>query len=211
MAVLLLGAREPAPPPRDDSGRDTEPRIALSRGYWSFIAAVVLFTLGNSSDAFILLRLSEAGISAPAIALLWSVHHALKMLASYYGGALSDRLGRRPLILAGWILYALVYAGFGLTAAPAALIALFLVYSVYYGCCEPVERALVADLAPARGRGAAMGYYHGAVGLAALPASLVFGGLYQAAGAGTAFLFGAACAIVASAVFAATLPRGKGE
>ena len=112
----------------------------------------------------------------------------------------SDRLGRRNLIILGWMLYAGIYLGFGLTSSTAALVALFLGYGVYFGLTEPVERAWVASLAPQESRGSAFGFYHGAIGLTALPASLMFGVIYATAGPAAAFGVGAALALVATAL-----------
>ncbi len=164
------------------------------------LLALVVFTLGNSTDAFLLLRLTDAGFAATWIAVLWSLHHVVKMGANLYGGHLSDRLGRRNLIIAGWMVYAAIYAGFGLTSGTAALVALFLGYGIYFGLTEPVERAWVASLAPQESRGSAFGFYHGAIGLTALPASIIFGVIYAAAGPGAAFGTGAALALVATAL-----------
>jgi MFS family permease len=113
---------------------------------------------------------------------------------------LSDRIGRRVLLLAGWLVYAAVYCAFALVDSSTALIAVFLAYGIYFGLTEPVERAWVGDLAPAHVRGTAFGLYNGAVGLAALPASLLFGALWQMFGFAAAFLTGAGLAVVASAI-----------
>jgi len=157
-----------------------------------------VFTLGNSTDAFLLLRLSEAGVPASWIAVLWSVHSGVKMISTSYGGPLSDRVGRRPLILLGWAFYALIYFAFALTSSSAGLIVVFLAYGIYFGFTEPSEKAWVADLVPAQLRGTAFGYYNGIIGLGALPASLIFGFLWRTWGVTTAFLTGAGFAAAAS-------------
>jgi MFS family permease len=114
------------------------------------------------------------------------------------GGQLSDRMGRRSVIAAGWLVYALVYGGFALASSAATLLPLLLAYGVYYGLTEGVEKAVVADLAPAVSRGAAFGAYHAVVGIGALAASLVFAGVWKAAGAPAAFALGAALALASS-------------
>jgi MFS family permease len=172
----------------------------LGPGYRRFLLALVVFTLGNSSDAFLLLQLSREGLTALWVTGLWAAFHVVKMLASYAAGSLSDRVGRRGLMLAGWAIYAAVYAGFAIWSEPRALIALFLVYGLFYGCTEPVERAWVSALAPGGLRGSAFGAYHGAIGPAALPASVVFGLLLDRVGAGPAFLTGAVLAALAALV-----------
>lgn len=200
MAVLVFGVEEADRP----QPVETE-RLSLRDGWRAtdvpfrrLLIAVVVFTLGNSTDAFLLLRLTDVGFAAGWVAVLWSLLHVVKMVANLYGGQLADRMSRRSLILAGWVVYAVIYVGFGLTTSTAALVALFLAYGVYFGLTEPVERAWVAALAPAEARGGAFGFFHGAVGLTALPASLLFGAIYATAGATAAFGTGAALAIVAT-------------
>ncbi|MFV2000497.1 MAG: MFS transporter [Acidimicrobiia bacterium] len=169
----------------------------LGRNYWVLMAAVVMFTLGNSADAFLLLRLSDQGVSVVWIAILWSMFSLVKMASNLVGGRLSDRVGRKPLVLAGWIFYAVIYLSMGVASSTPILIALFLAYGLYFGLTEPVERAWVASLAPSDLRGSAFGYYNGAVGIGALPASVVFGGIWAAFGPTAAFAFGASMAAIA--------------
>ena len=171
---------------------------SLGTPYRRLLLALLVFTLGNSTDAFLLLRLSEAGIAAGVIALLWSGLHLVKMLSSWWGGRWSDRRGRRVTLLAGWVVYAAVYAGFALAEAPVPLAALFLAYGVHFGLAEPAEKAWVVDLVPAGLRGTALGGYHAVVGLAALPASLLFGLLWTRLSPAAAFATGAALALLAA-------------
>ena len=160
----------------------------------ALLAAVFLFTLGNSSDAFLLLRLSDAGASPAGVALAWSGFHVVKTASAYLAGRRSDRVGRRSLVIAGWGVYAAVYLAFAALSSRAAVVAIFLAYGLYYGLTEPVERAWLADLVPERLRGTAFGLYHGAIGLAALPASVLFGALWQRVAPAAAFATGAALA-----------------
>jgi len=178
----------------------------LGRPMHVVLAALLLFTLGNSTDAFLLLRIFDAGVSTAGVALLWSAFHVVKMVSTYACGRVSDRLGRRVMVTAGWALYAVVYLAFALVTSRAAVITTFLAYGLYYGLTEPVERAWVADMAPAHLRGTAFGLYHGVIGLAALPASLLFGLLWQRLGAPVAFFTGAGLALVAT-LFLAFIPR----
>lgn len=164
------------------------------RQFKGFLCSVTIFTLGNSSDAFLLLRAREAGVSESAIPLLWAALHVVKSTSAFLGGILSDRLGRRGAIVAGWLVYAAVYAGFAGLASAWKAWGLFLVYGLYFGLTEGGERALVADLVPPEARASAYGVYHTAVGLTALPASLLTGWLWQAFGAAVAFATGAALA-----------------
>lgn len=210
MLILLGGVHEPpAAPARADA---PEPRSLLSwklfpPDFVRLLAALAVFTLGNSSDAFILLRLNDAGVPAAAVALLWSLHHVLKVGASALGGRWSDRMGRRPLMIAGWSWYAAVYLAFAMVDDPHGLAFIFILYGLYFGMVEPVERAWVVDLVPAERRGSALGLYQGVVGLTALPASLLFGAVWQAAGSAWAFGFGAALAAVASLLLLRVRPQ----
>ena len=174
------------------------PWSALGPDYRKLLIAVLVFTLGNSTDAFLLLRLSDAGVPVSGIALLWSAHHMVKMIATYFGGRLSDRTGPRAMILTGWLFYAVIYLSFGWINSAPWLIAVFLAYGVYFGLVEPAERAWVANLVPSHLRGTAFGWYHCAIGLAALPASVVFGLLWQQCGTAVAFSAGAVLAILAT-------------
>lgn len=213
IVVLIFAVRETRA--RATPTAVSTPSYALWRAFspefrW-YLAALFLFTLGNSTDAFILLRLSGAGVPAAWIAVLWSAHHLVKMASAYAGGALSDRFGRRPLVLAGWAVYGLAYLAFARFESAGMLIAVFMIYGIYYGLCEPTERAWAADLAPAHLRGSAIGCYHGVVGLAALPASLFFGFLWQAAGPATAFVTGAALALAAAVMLAWTVSEPRAQ
>jgi MFS family permease len=159
---------------------------------------LLLFTLGNSTDAFLLLRATELGVGAALLPVLWAMLHLVKTAWSTPGGIASDRLGRKPVIVTGWMVYAVVYLLFGRATDAWHVWALFAVYGVYFGLTEGVERALVADLVPPARRGAAFGWYNLAIGLGALPASVIFGAMYDRYGAVTAFTVGAAAALAAS-------------
>lgn len=181
---------------------------ALPPAFWKYIAVFTLFTLGSSTDAFLLLRASQLGVPLALMPILWAALHAVKSLASTPGGALSDRVGRVPTLLAGWTLYALVYVGFAFASAAWQAWALFLVYGLFFALTEGAERALVADIVPASHRGTAFGWFNLTTGVALLPASIVFGLVWDRAGASSAFMMGAA--IAASASFALILlPRPR--
>ncbi len=194
LLVLIFFVKEPAVVVK----KATLTKGPLRPVFWQYLACVFLFTLGNSSDAFLLLRAQELGVSLALIPILWSAFHVVKSATSTPGGRLSDRWGRRRTLLLGWGWYALVYAGFAYAGTPLHVWGLFLIYGVYYGLTEGVERAFVADLVGDANRGYAFGWFHLTVGLAALPASLIFGALYQAYGAHVAFLTGAGLAVLAA-------------
>lgn len=166
-----------------------------------FLFVIALFTLSNSTDAFLLLRARDAGIATAALPLLWMVLHVSKVISSLVGGNLSDKLGRKKLIFSGWILYALVYAGFAFVDSAQQAWALFIIYGVYFGLSEGAEKALVADLVPAEKRGTAFGLYNLAFGVTVFPASLLIGALWSEFGATTAFLVSAVISVCAATIF----------
>ncbi len=183
----------------------------LPRAFWTTAGVVTLFTLSASSDAFILLKAREVGFAAGAVPLLWAASNAVRALLGRWGGGLSDRLGRKPLLLSAWSLYALCYAAISRVSSPPLLVLVVLVYSLHAALAEGAERALVADLVPEGSRGRAFGWLHGMTGLAALPASAGFGWLWQRHGSGTAFLAGAAVAASAAIALALLVPAHQGS
>lgn len=198
VVVLLMRVRETEGTIAQKPKAQFEGFGGLSSSFRSFLMVVLLFTLGNATDVFLLLRASQLGVAPAAIPLLWAALHVSKAALSIAGGMLSDRLGARRTIVAGWLVYAVVYSGFAVASAPWHVWALFLIYGLFYGLTEAPEKALVAALGPAERRGAAFGAYHFIIGVAALPASIIFGLLWQHYGSATALLTGAAVALVAS-------------
>ena len=190
----ITGGREPLEP--REPPEPPEP-VKLSGAFWKAIVVILVFSFGNASDAFLLLRINDLGVAAFWIPLLWSALHVVKVLASLAGGDLSDRLGRRTLIAGGWIVYALVYAGFGYFDSPPAIVVIFLTYGIYFGLTEGVEKAWVADLAPAGARGTAFGIYNAALGVGGLVSSLMFGVIWTRVSPSAAFFTGAAVALAA--------------
>jgi MFS family permease len=178
----------------------------LGKRFWTFLGVVFVFTLGNSTDAFLLLRAAQLGVPVALAPILWAMLHVVKSASSTPGGILSDRLGRKPLIVAGWLVYAIVYLLFGRATQAWQAWALFAVYGLYFGLTEGVEKALVADVVPANRRGAAFGWYNLALGLGAFPASLIFGIIWDRLGSTAAFDFGAALAFVATVGIAVVAP-----
>jgi MFS family permease len=168
-----------------------------------YLLILGVFTLGNSSDAFLLLRLADSGLATAWLPLTWAGLHVIKAGLSTFGGTLSDRFGRRRLIIGGWTLYAITYAGFALSESLPATLAWFLFYGVHFAMVEGSEKALVADLAPGWAQGTAFGWYNAVLGFGALGASLMFGFLWQSFGAATAFFTGAGLALTASVLLAA--------
>ena len=203
--VLLVFVREkrvadsrgdaPISPTLSPTTSDGQP---LGGAFWKYLVVLLVFTLGGSTDAFLLLRASQLGVAATMIPLLWAAHSLVKSATNTPGGMLSDKLGRKPLIVAGWIVYAIVYLLFGRATSAWQMWALFLAYGVYFGLTEGAEKALVTDLVPASKRGTAFGWYNFTVGLAALPASVVFGIVWDRFSPAAAFGMGATLAGVAA-------------
>jgi MFS family permease len=168
-----------------------------------YLLVLFLFTLGNSSDTFLLLKAGKLGVPISRIPLLWAFFHLVKMLSSMPFGALSDRVGRKSIIISGWCVYSLSYLGYGFATNELQIWLLFAIYGLFYGLTEGVEKAFVADMSDASLRGAAFGWYNFAIGAGALPASLIFGLIWQRFGAVAPFLFGAALAGVSALLLVA--------
>ena len=159
-----------------------------------FLVIMVLFTLGNSSDAFLILRAQNLGFSVVQVLLLFVAFNLVYALAAMPAGMVSDKLGRKRVIVVGWAIYALSYLGLALASATWQLWLLFALYGLYYGISEGVCRAFVCDLVPAERRGTAYGWYHTAVGISLLPASVIAGLLWQYVNPAATFYFGAGMA-----------------
>jgi MFS family permease len=208
--VVLVLLRVPQP---QTAARPAAPvtltRLAepLPRSFWKAMAVIFVFTLGNASDAFLLLRMTDLGIAVFWIPLLWSALHVVKSAASVGGGELSDRFGRRTLIGLGWVVYALVYFGFAVYDTPTAVVIIFLSYGLFFGLTEGVEKAWIADLAPAASRGTAFGIYNGMLGAGSLIASILFGLLWTRVSPQAAFTTGAALAVAATALLYFLFPK----
>ena len=217
MMILIVVVRDV--PRRDTGDKASEASLStmgggLTKRFWAYIVVVLVFTLGNSTDAFLLLRANQLGVPVAMAPILWALLNFVKSATGTYGGQLSDTLGRKPLIVGGWLLYAAVYFAFGWAAAAWQAWALFAVYGIFYGMTEGTEKALVADIVPRARRGSAFGWYNLAIGLGALPASLIFGAIWDRAGAPSAFVFGATLALVAAllmAVVAPSRPRNEAK
>ncbi|MFQ6014498.1 MAG: MFS transporter [Anaerolineae bacterium] len=201
VALVAILVREKGP--RDRIAAEL-PRLSLkpfNRQFKLFLLAVLFFTLGNSSDAFLILRAQNAGVTAALIPLLWLLFNMVYSLSSWPAGILSDRVGRRALIVSGYLIFALVYLGFALVQSAWQVWGLFVLYGLYYGATEGVQRAYAADLVPAHLRGTAYGIYHTATGLALFPASFVAGVLWQTVGVFAPFVYGASMALGACLIF----------
>lgn len=202
LAFLVHERRAPQPGGVDTGTAPTEG--GLDRRFKTFLGIMVLFTLGNSADIFLILRASNIGLSPVHILLMLIPLNVVYAATSYPFGRLSDRIGRKKIITGGWAVYGLAYLGFAV-ASPAWHVAyvllLFSFYGLYYGAAEGVTRAFVADMVPRAKRGTAYGLYHGAIGISTLLASVIAGVLWEVVSPAATFYFGAAMAAAALAGF----------
>ena len=183
--------------------------LPLGARFWRVLTVIFVFTLGNSTDAFLLLRANQLGVPVALAPILWAWLHLVKSASNVPGGALSDRIGRQRTLIAGWTLYAAVYLAFGLAHATWQAWALFGVYGLFFGLTEGSERALVADFVAPERRGTAYGWYNLAIGIGALPASLMFGFVWDRYGPEAAFLMGATLALIAAVGLLAATAGGQ--
>jgi len=180
----------------------------LGKQFSLYLVVLVIFTLGNSTDAFLLLRASELGFQITVIPLLWAILHISKALFCILGGYISDKIGRKAMILSGWFVYFLTYLGFAYFNEYYLIYLLFIIYGLYFGLTEGVEKALVADIVPKENIGTAFGFYNLSLGIATLPASVIFGLIWKTYSFRAAFLTGAIISII-SAIMLVFLKLGK--
>lgn len=217
LAVLTLafGARDVTA-----KGKRDAPRISLKsmgKPFSIFLVIVSIFTLGNSADSFLVLRAQNLGLSVLGILLMLAVFNLIYMLVSTPAGSLSDRVGRRRLIIGGWLIYALIYFGFAAARSSWQVWVLYAAYGLYYGLAYGSANALVADLVPENLRGTAYGTYHAVIGLLAFPASFIAGVLWQGLGnwggfgPSAPFLFGGGMALIAALMMVFWMPKLKSQ
>jgi MFS family permease len=198
VCVAMLGLQEQPAVTKKEA-----PRLKLApldARFRLFLVALVVFTLGNASDAFLLVRAGELGVPMTWLPILWCAFHIVKSSGNAVAGRVTDRIGSRPMLLAGWLVYAMVYLAFAFATAAWHVWALFLAYGVFFALTEPAERKLAAALAGEEKKGLAFGWFNFAIGVAALPSSLIFGWIYEKYGPVAAFGWGAALAVLAAAL-----------
>jgi len=208
-ALVIWGLKEQSNGPSRASGSNDatkEPAqltlTPLGRNFRWYLAALAIFTLGNASDAFLLVRASELGVPTAMLPILWCAFHVVKSSGSLIAGRAVDRIGPRPLILVGWLVYAAVYVAFAYATEAWHVWALFLTYAVFFALTEPAERTLAAMLAGHQKKGLAFGWFNFAIGVAALPSSLIFGWIYEHFGPFAAFGWGAGLSLLAAVLLA---------
>lgn len=180
------------------SKAETEKPYKLPSKYFIFLAIVLLFSLGNSSDAFLILRAQNVGVGLLVIPLVYALFNFVYASASIPLGSLSDKIGREKVILLGWLSYGIAYLGFGMANSGYQIWILFAFYGIYYATTEGVAKAFIADLVPSEHRGKAYGIYNSSIGLVTLPASIIAGFLWDKVSPSAPFLFGAIIATIAS-------------
>jgi MFS family permease len=179
-------------------GKAAAAPVKFSRRFKIYLAILGVFTLGNTSDFFVILRAQNLGDSLIYIALVLVMFNLIYAAVSVPSGIISDKLGRRRLIILGWLVYAAVYVGFALATSAWHVWILFAGYGIYYALVEGVSRAFVADLVPAEARGTAFGWYYGVLSMALLPASLIAGWMWTAVSPASTFYLGAGLAFLAA-------------
>jgi len=212
LAVLsiAIGTKEVA-----SKGKSVMPKFAfrsLGRPFMVFMVIVSIFDLGNSSDAFLVLRAQERGISVIGILAMLAAFNLVYTLVSLPAGSLSDRVDRKKLIIGGWIVYGLIYLGFAFAQTALHVVVLYILYGLYYGLAFGTTKAMVADLVPQQLRGTAYGTYNAVLGILDFPASLIAGLLWQGAGTwqgfgpSAPFFFGGILALIAAVLMITWMP-----
>jgi MFS family permease len=203
--ALVWTTREPAQPVLEQMPAASLNWGSLPQPTRRLILILLLFSLGNSTDAFLLIKLERAGVPVAWLPITWAALHVVKSATSAAGGMLADRIGYRAPIVAGWLLYAAIYAGFAFVESAPMVVALFLAYGLFFGLTEGPEKALIAEWSPPPVRGTAFGFYNAALGLGVLAASVVFGAVWVSISPAAAFLTGAAVALTATALLVLSL------
>ena len=199
VVMLVLFLREEPHAPKPSNAATQQPGNHLPSNFWLAISAIALFSLANSSDAFLILQAHAAGVSTAMLPALWAAHHVIKSLFSTRAGALSDRIDRRLLLIGGWTSYAIIYAVFPFAHSLTFFVVLFVLYAIPGTLSEGAERAWISDLVPAESRGKSFGIYYLANGLCVLAGTVLFGEIYQHVSAHAAFFTGAGLAVLAAA------------
>jgi MFS family permease len=195
LAVLVIFVKE-VPYLKKDPGKTLS--FALPKQFYMFLGIVILFSLGNSSDTFLILRAQNVGVAILAIPLIYALFNFIYASASIPLGSLSDKIGREKVILLGWVAYAIAYLGFGFASTSYQIWLLFAFYGIYYATTEGVAKAFVADIIPREHRGRAYGIYNAVIGIVTLPASILAGFLWDKINPSAPFFFGAIMAVLAA-------------
>jgi MFS family permease len=199
VAVFILRwLPEHAPPKAAATAEGASPRVPLPRGFYLFLGATLIFMLGNSSDAFLILRSKDLGLSTALVVLAYVAYNVVYAALAFPAGAISDRIPRVLLLVGGYVVFGVVYAGFAFAGSSAAVWPLFICYGAYIALTDGITKAMVVDLVPGDGKSTALGLFQGVAGLGALVASVTAGVLWDQVGPGAPFWLGAACAAAAA-------------
>ena len=170
----------------------------FSSKYWFFLAIIFFFTLGNSTDALLLVKANEVGVKVALIPIVYMITNLVAVLGAIPIGKLSDRIGKEKILITGFLIYAVVYWGFGVTTTTAAIVALFALYGLYSAATDGIQKAFISDLVDKNKQGTGLGIYNALIGITLLPASIIAGLLYDKINSRVPFYFGAATAFVSA-------------
>jgi len=194
--VLVFGIRE-ARKNREDLFTKFRFREFPSK-YYFFLVIIFVFTLGNSTDALLMVKANDVGVKVALIPLVYLVTSLVAVIVSIPVGALADRIGKEKILITGFIIYAVVYYGFGITRSTGAIVALFALYGLYSAATDSIQKAYISDMTGNNKKGTGLGIYNGLLGITLLPASLIAGTLYDKVNSSVPFYFGAAMAILSA-------------
>jgi MFS family permease len=205
--VLILGIREAKKPANE---LFTKFKFSeLPAKYYFFLAIIFVFTLGNSTDALLLVKANDVGVKVAFIPLVYLVMNIVSVVAAIPAGSLSDRRGKEKVLIAGFIIYAIVYIGFGLTTSPYSVVGLFAVYGLYSAATDGIQKAFISDLVDKNKTGTGLGIYNALLGITLLPASLIAGILYDKVNSRVPFYFGASMAIISAILMLVYITKFK--
>ena len=179
--------------------------------FYLFLVIVFVFTLGNSTDALLMVKANEVGVKVAFIPLVYMITSIVAVLFAIPVGSLSDRIGKEKILIAGYLIYAIVYYGFGVTSHAGAIVALFAMYGLYSAATDGIQKAFISDITDKNRQGTGLGIYNALLGITLLPASLIAGVLYDKVNSRVPFYFGAAMALVSAVLMIFFVRRRKGE
>jgi MFS family permease len=181
----------------------------FSRKYYLFLAIIFIFTLGNSTDALLMVKANETGVKVAFIPLVYLLTSIVSVLLAIPLGSLSDKIGKEKLLIFGFLVYAIVYCGFGITKSVGTIIALFALYGLYSAATDGIQKAFVSDIIDKNKQGTGLGIYNALLGITLLPASLIAGLLYDQVNSSIPFYFGASTALISAILMLIFAQRKK--
>jgi MFS family permease len=179
--------------------------------YYLFLAIVFIFTLGNSTDALLMVKANDMGVKVALIPLVYLVTNSVSVIAAVPIGSLADRIGKEKILVAGYLIYSLVYFGFGVASSAGAIVSLFALYGLYSAATDGIQKAFISDITEKNKKGTGLGIYNALLGLTLLPASLIAGTLYDRVNASIPFYFGASTAFLSAILMIIFIISGRKE